>query len=233
MTIKEVVAPQAKPSRLKMSYEEFLEWADEDIHAEWVDGEVIIHMTAKPIHQATLGFLHTLLVLFVDLFDLGTIHVAPLEMKARPGGSSREPDILFVAKENLERLTEDRLAGPADLIIEIISKDSVSRDRDDKFKEYAEAGVREYWIIDPRPNQQLADFFLLDETGTYRRFATETDKRAESRILSGFWLNPAWLWQVDTLNPLTTFFEMRGIPVEQAQQLQHRLRTGPDDSTGA
>ena len=227
MAIKEAVATQTEPPRLKMSYEAFLEWADEDTHAEWVEGEVIIHMTAKPIHQATLEFLYTLLTLFVNLFNLGRVHTAPLEMKARPGGPSREPDILFVAKKNLKRLTEDRLVGPADLIIEIISQDSVNRDRDDKFKEYAEAGVREYWIIDPRPGKQRADFFSLDETGSYRLFATEDDERIESRVLLGFWLKPAWLWQVDTLNPLPLFLEMRGIPPEQAQQIQQLLRAGP------
>jgi Uma2 family endonuclease len=227
MAIKETVATQTEPPRLKMSYEAFLEWADEDTHAEWVEGEVIIHMPVKKIHQMTLKFLLQLLSLFVDLFDLGEIQVAPYEMKAQPDGSSREPDILFVAKENLERLTEDRLVGPADLIIEIVSQDSVNRDRDDKFKEYAEAGVREYWIIDPRPGKQRADFFSLDETGSYRLFATEDDERVESRLLAGFWLKPAWLWQVDTLYPLTLFLEMRGIPPEQAQQIQQLLRAGP------
>ena len=32
-----------QPKRLKMTYEEFREWANEDVHAEWIDGEVIIH----------------------------------------------------------------------------------------------------------------------------------------------------------------------------------------------
>ncbi|MCP4358388.1 MAG: Uma2 family endonuclease [Chloroflexi bacterium] len=217
---------ETKSTRLKMSYEEFLAWSDEDTHAEWEDGEVIIFMPPKEIHQTTLGFLHKLLGLFVDMFNLGKLYVAPFEMKARPGSSSREPDILFVAKENLDRLTEDRLAGPADLIVEIISKDSVSRDRNKKFREYRAAGVREYWIIDPRPDKQRADFYYLDETSDYQLFATEDDERVESQVLSGFWLRPAWLWQVDKLDPLSLFFEMRGIPVEQADQIRQILRTG-------
>jgi Uma2 family endonuclease len=98
----------------------------------------------EEIHQITLGYLYELLSLFVRLFNLGKVIVAPFEMKARRGGSSREPDLLF-ARENLERLTGDRLSGPADLVVEIISEDSVRRDRDDKFREYAEAGVREYY----------------------------------------------------------------------------------------
>jgi Uma2 family endonuclease len=53
--------PAKEPVRLRMSYEEYLAWSDEDIRAEWVNGEVIIHMPVKPIHQIVLGFLSQLL----------------------------------------------------------------------------------------------------------------------------------------------------------------------------
>ena len=227
MGLKEVVTKEIKSTRLKMSYEDFLAWSDEDTHAEWVDGEVIIHMPPKNVHQTTLGFLYQLLGLFASLLDLGKVLTAPFEVKLKPDGSSREPDILFVAKENLDRLTEDRLIGPADLIIEIISTDSVRRDRDDKFKEYQQARVREYWIIDPRPDKQRADFYRIDEKGDYALFATEDDERIESQTLPGFWLHPTWLWQADSLDPLTTFFEMRGLPTEQVEQIRQALQSGP------
>ena len=223
--------PKTKPARLKMSYEEFLQWADEDTRAEWVDGEVIIHMPPKDIHQATVGFLHRLLGLFVDLFNLGKVRIAPFEIKLRPGGSSREPDILFVAKENLDRLTEDKLIGPADLIVEVISEDSVRRDRDDKFQEYREAGVREYWIIDPRPNKQRADFFRRDEGGAYRLFATEDDERVESQVLPGFWLRPAWLWQADEGDPFLTFCEMAGMLESVVQGFRQQMQAGFESET--
>ena len=42
-------------------------------------------------------------------------------MRALPDGNAREPDILYVAHENLHRLTDTRLAGPADLLIEVVS----------------------------------------------------------------------------------------------------------------
>jgi Uma2 family endonuclease len=222
MAIKLATAPKTKTTRLRMSYEEFLQWAGEDTHAEWVDGEVIIHTPPKDIHQATVRFLHRLLGLFVDLFNLGKIRIAPFEIKLEPGGPSREPDLLFIAKENLERLTE-RLTGPADLIVEVISEDSVRRDRDDKFREYGAAGVREYWIIDPRPGKQRADFFRLEEGGAYRLFATEDDARAESQVLPGFWLRPAWLWEADEGDPFLSFCEMAGLPQDESSG---RNRTG-------
>ncbi len=94
-------------------------------------------------------------------------------------------------------MTEERLVGPADLIIEIISDDSVYRDRYKKFQEYRDAGGREYWVIDPRPNKQRSDFFRLDEAGEYELYATKDDERVTSHVLAGFWLQSAWLWQAD------------------------------------
>jgi len=49
--IKENIVLTNKPVHLKMSYDAFLEWADEDSHAEWVDGEVITFMPAKDVHK--------------------------------------------------------------------------------------------------------------------------------------------------------------------------------------
>jgi len=223
MTINEVPRKRKSQTRLKMSYEDYAAWVDEDMHTEWANGEVIVFMPPKAIHQATLGFLHRLLGLFVDLFDLGKIHIAPFEMRLAQHNTYREPDILFVAKANLARLTEDRLEGPADLIIEIVSESTVHHDREDKFKEYQAAGVGEYWIIDPRPDKHRADFFHLDEQGVYILGATEEDERVESQALPGFWLRPAWIWQADTLNPLLAFFEMRGLPAAQIEQIQQQL----------
>ena len=56
-------------------------------------------------------------------------------------------------------------------MIEIVSNDSVRRDRFDKLREYGRAGVREYWVIEPRPGKLRADFLQLDETGEYALIA--------------------------------------------------------------
>jgi Uma2 family endonuclease len=215
-------ARQTKEDTLKMSYEEFLTWVDESTHAEWVDGEVTVFMPPVIIHQKTEGFLSRLLSLYVDLFSLGEVFTAPMEMRLRR--SAREPDILFIATENLWRLTPERLVGPADLLVEIISTSSVKRDRKEKLHEYAEAGVREYWIIDPRPNRRRADFFRLGDAGDYIRFGSEADERVESHVLPGFWLRPAWLWQMESLNPMTAFFEISGLSLKQGQQMERILR---------
>jgi len=214
------VEPDAPP-RLPMSYEEFIAWADEDTRAEWVDGEVIPFMPPKDKHQELVGFLHTLLILYVNLFQLGKVRVAPLEMRITWGDdkrSARQPDVFFVAQEHSERLTTDRLDGPADLAIEIISPDSVARDRADKFYEYQEAGVREYIIIDPRPGKERLDWYVLLPDGKYQAVLPDEQGRYHAHVLPGLWLREAWLWPTPP-DPLAALLEMP----EAAQALRHSL----------
>ncbi len=212
---------ETEPPRLKMTYEEFLAWSDEDTYAEWVDGEVIVHMPPKPLHQELATVLLQLLGLFAGIFDLGKIYTAPMQMKLPGRGPGREPDILFVSKDHAARVIEDRLDGPADLVIEIISDDSVSRDRDDKFYEYEAGGVPEYWILDPRPNRRRAFFYQLDERGQYRPIPIGPDGIYRSRALPGFWLNVAWLQGDEYPDPLSALAEIVG-----PEKLIERIKAG-------
>jgi Uma2 family endonuclease len=154
-----------REQRIAMSYEEFLARIDESLHAEWIAGEVVIFMPPNDRHQALVSLLNTLLTLFVRVYGLGIIRVSPYQMRATPDGPAREPDLLFVAQAHLDRVTPNRLVGPADLVIEIISDESVARERADKFYEYQAAGILEYWLIDPRLGKERIDIFRLDEQG--------------------------------------------------------------------
>jgi Uma2 family endonuclease len=179
----------------RMTYDEFLAWEHPGI-AEWVDGEVSL-MSVTLEHQRIVEFLSRFMGLFVQILRLGEVHTAPFVMRAAPGGSGREPDLAFVSTEHRERVTSRQLTGPADLVIEVISEESVSRDRSDKFDEYQDAGVREYWVIDSRPNRRRADFYFLDDTGRYRPVPIADDGTYHSAMLPGFWLNVEWLWAED------------------------------------
>lgn len=195
--------PQKMPEKTappnKMTYEEFLAWADEDTWAEWVNGEVIILSLASNKHQDLAGFLTALLRFFVETKQLGMVRFAPYQMKIGPDLPGREPDILFIAREHLDRLGDTHLDGPADLVVEIISRDSRSRDRGDKFYEYEQGGVREYWLLDYLRRQ--AEFYQLGPDGIYRLVPIGADGIYHSAVLEGLWLKVEWLWQ-EPLPPL-------------------------------
>lgn len=216
--------------RLRMSYEEFRTWADEDVHAEWVDGEVIVFMPPKTRHQDLVTFLVALLRFFVDFFRLGKVHSAPFEMKLSPTGPAREPDILFVSREHLDRLTEERLEGAADLVVEVVSEDSVRRDKVQKFVEYQSAGVREYWLIDSRPGEAKAEFYVLDEQGKFQPVPVGEDGIYRSTVLPGFWLKVEWLTAEELPDPLMTFAEIVGFPLQVLETLKQIAAKGPERS---
>ncbi len=174
-----------------MSFEEYLEWLDEDTWAEWVDGEVVMLSPANTRHQLIKGFLANILSIYAQQRDLGVVLDAPFPMKLEATRRGREPDLLFITKEHLDRLKETYLDGPADLVVEIVSPESRLRDRGEKFAEYEAGGVKEYWLIDP--DEQRADFYVLGEDGRYeRRKPPEGIYRSE--VVEGFRLKEAWLF---------------------------------------
>lgn len=189
-----VIEPERKtPPKEKMTWEEFLTWTDEDTHAEWVNGDVIMTMPSSVRHQDIKLFLVTLLRQFVRAKKLGVVLDAPFLMRMSFKPSGREPDILFLQQKHIARLHETFLDGPADLAVEIVSPESIARDRGDKFVEYEQAKVQEYWLIDPIRTR--AEFYVLDRKGHFQ--LTEPDGRGNyhSKVVDGFWIHVAWLWQ--------------------------------------
>ena len=196
--------------RQRMSYEDYLTYGNDTTRSEWVDGETIVYVPPRDEHQIILGFLYRLLSLFADIKEIGRVQIAPFEVKLWEEGPSREPDLLFISKENLENLSSKRFSGAPDLAVEIISPGSLYIDRDKKFREYEQAGIKEYWLVDSRPGHKRADFYRLDEEKRYALFATESDETVTSEVLVDFWLRPAWLWQEPPSNPLVAVAEVVG-----------------------
>lgn len=186
-------APSPTPPPPSMTFDEFLTWLDEETWAEWVDGEVIIMSPVEEEHQSLGGFLLALLRFFADMKDTGVVLYEPFLMKTGPDLPARSPDILFLERANVTRLQRTYLDGPADLVVEIVSPESRTRDRGDKFYEYEQGGVREYWLIDPQRKQ--AEFDLRGEDGIFRPASIGDDGIFRSRVLDGLWLKVEWLWQ--------------------------------------
>lgn len=196
------MATLTKAPPRRMTYEEYFAWAPENRKTEWVDGEVIEFMSTLTRHAEVESFLLGLVMFFVNLRALGQVFSGTYAMRVRGGRSSRQPDVVFVANQNLGRITRERLEGPADLIVEIVSEDSVTRDRRDKFREYAEVGVQEYWIVEGRDGFQGFDAYELIEPGKYRRIESDADGLIRSRVLAGLAIDPAWLAADPPPNPV-------------------------------
>jgi Uma2 family endonuclease len=193
-TLVKIEPPITKEIRIPMSLDEFLA-LPETMHAEWVDGEAIIFTTTTDAHADVVVFLLRLIADFADEFGLGRARTATYGMRVSSDSPLCEPDVLFVATDHLDRSGRLWIEGPADLVFEVISDDSTGRDRGNKFYEYQEGGVPEYWIYDPRPGKQRLDAHRLGDDGRYLAILPDEDGRYHSTVLPGFWLRLDWLLQ--------------------------------------
>lgn len=101
-----------------------------------------------------------------------------------------EPDVAFVRQERLDRIQPTRVMGPPDIAVEIVSADSQDRDYHIKRRLYEEAGVSEYWIVDPESQRHQ---FLRLQNGTFELAPLHQGHIFISEALPGFWLDMAWL----------------------------------------
>lgn len=149
---------------------------------EFTDGYVEMLPMPSQSHQFIVLFLYQLLKNFIRKSDLGTLLVAPLRVRLKKG-SYREPDIVFVLQEHNARRHEQYWDG-ADLVMEVVSPDDPQRDTVRKRIEYAEAGIPEYWIVNPI-DEMITVLTLVGETyaehGVFGR-----GQLASSVLLAGF-----------------------------------------------
>ncbi len=107
---------------------------------------------------------------------------APYKVKLWEG-KFREPDIIFVKRESLSRLGEAFSLG-ADLVLEVVSDGGRERDLETKRREYAEAGIPEYWIVDPE--LERITVLALEEAAYVVHGEFARGMVATSRLLPGF-----------------------------------------------
>jgi len=199
----EVSDQRPHPGR-RMTEEEYVEWSGDE-WSEWVDGEVLIMSPVNVRHAILFSFLFPVMVSLAEQRDLGRVLCEPFQMRLGKQRRRRSPDVMFVAAARLDSLRPNHLEGPADLVVEIISPDSVARDWREKYLEYEAAGVREYWVIDPMA--QRIETYALGADNRYKR-VDEVDGKVNSVVLPGFYLRPNWLWQEKLPKVVETLREM-------------------------
>ena len=136
------------PHQGRWSDEEYLWLTDRTRRLiEFTDGCIEELPLPTSTHQAILAFLYRALYAHLAPLD-GAVMFSALRLRIREG-KFREPDIL-VLRDRADPRYQDRFWLGADLVAEIVSPDRPERDLIDKRADYAEAGIPEYWIVDPR-----------------------------------------------------------------------------------
>ncbi|MEO5952029.1 MAG: Uma2 family endonuclease [Chloroflexia bacterium] len=148
---------------------------------EYTDGCIEVLPMPTENHQAMLEWLFLALRVFIESLG-GKVRFAPLRLMVRDG-KFREPDILLVRDARDPRRQNQYWRG-ADLVVEVVSEDDPERDITIKRADYANAGIPEYWIVNPL-NETITVLELKGDSylehGVFGR-----GERASSKLLSGF-----------------------------------------------
>jgi Uma2 family endonuclease len=133
--------------KTRMTSAEFLQLPESNLPTELIKGEIIEMPAPNPSHQDTIGDTYFILR---NLITTGKFVLSPTDVRLDEHNTV-QPDIFWLAPDSQCVLVADRYyAGAPDLVIEVLSKSTSKRDKDDKFKLYEKYGVKEYWILDPK-----------------------------------------------------------------------------------
>lgn len=143
---------------------------------EFDNGFVEVHDVPTDRHQAIILYLSLALNRFAQQIG-GVVRTAGLRLRLWDR-KYREPDIVFL-RDRVSSLRHENYWDGADLAIEIVSQSLEDRERDlvTKRIEYAQAGIQEYWIVDPEQETVMVLSLTGDvysEAGLFARGATVT-----------------------------------------------------------
>jgi Uma2 family endonuclease len=178
------------PKRLTLS-----EWADldEDVEGELVDGVLEDEEMPSFLHEIIVSFLNEVLRRWVRRRGG---QVASSEAKIAVGARrGRKPDLSVYLRGHLPGLDDPLVRTTPHLVVEVTSPRprDARRDRVDKLRDYARAGIRYYWILDPR--LRSLEVLELAGSGRYSLVLTAGDGRVRIPGCSGLVLDLDALWQ--------------------------------------
>ncbi|MBS4204158.1 Uma2 family endonuclease [Bacillus sp. FJAT-49754] len=173
----------------KITYQDYLHW-NQDIICEAIDG-VIYNMTPAPTPRHQEIIVNLIFEFKTYLKDKKCkVYTAPIDVclfakKETPHDKISnwvQPDFLVVCDKN--KIDEKRIIGPPEFIIEILSPSTARADRLLKYNKYEQAGVKEYWIVDPL--NETIEIFLLENGSFLRSDVLTKEDTAKVRIFDDY-----------------------------------------------
>jgi Uma2 family endonuclease len=134
--------------RRKLTYEDYAQIPEDGCQHEIIDGEHCVNPAPNLYHQTVSRRLQFILYMQIEQQKLGVVFNAPCDVQISTN-DILQPDLAVVLTENQHILTPEKIHGTPDLVVEILSLSSEARDRKLKRARYQQAGVPEYWIVDP------------------------------------------------------------------------------------
>ncbi len=168
------VAIQSPPKTLMEVYR----MLPEGTRAEIIDG--ILYMSPAPLvnHQGLIMKLSSQLFFHCEENKLGEVFTSPIDVYLN-NKNAFQPDIIFISKDNNSIVKEDGIYGAPDVIVEVLSPGTSRSDLTKKKPAYEKAGVKEYWVVDPKTKLAIG---FRQMKGKFEEFKREKGKLSSSLL---------------------------------------------------
>jgi len=177
---------EAQPAYdIRYTYTDYLQW-DDGMRRELIDGKIYFMAGPNRRHQKLSGNLYDQFKAFLKGKEC-EVYYAPLDVRLNADtldDTVVQPDLIIVCDDSI--LDDAGIKGAPDMVVEILSPTTADYDRATKFNIYLQAGIKEYWIVDPE-TQSLAVNILND--GRYITYLYSNNETAPVRILEGCMIN--------------------------------------------
>ncbi len=168
---KDEMPTSARPDT-RFTYDDFLLFPEDGKRHELIDGEHYVTPSPNTRHQELVGRLHLAIGGFLRAHrTLGRVFLAPFDV-VLSYHDVVEPDLLFIAGDQIDILTDKNVQGAPALVIEIMSRGTRKRDEQIKRRLFDRTGVREYWLVDPELD--LVKIYRRTTPGSFERAAELT-----------------------------------------------------------
>lgn len=150
----------------EFTIEDYLKLPD-DKRYELIDGVLYAMSSPTSVHQLIAGQIYAKLLSFVASHQGNCVpFISPMDVKLDPDNRTMvEPDVMVIC--NRDKIRKARVYGAPDLVIEVLSGSTRTKDMIIKTMKYKNAGVREYWMIDPDRKNVMTYLFENDDVDVH------------------------------------------------------------------
>ena len=164
------------------TYDDYIALPDDGKRFEIIEGDVSMTPAPSPRHQAVQLRLGSLLLAYLDKHPLGTVFISPIDVVLSMVDIV-QPDLLFIGQSRSGIIAEKNIVGIPNLVVEILSPSSTTRDRKEKRDLYERYGLPEYWIVDP--DCQTIEVYLSVANRLEKAETLKAGEQLHSRQIAG------------------------------------------------
>jgi Uma2 family endonuclease len=176
--------------RSKLTYEDYARIPDDGRRHEIIDGEHWVNPAPNTRHQFVSRHLQFAIFEQIEKSGRGEVYDAPFDVQLSETDVV-QPDLVVVLKGNAHILTETRIQGVPDLVVEILSPSGGPHDRQRKKALYERVGIPEYWIVDPAA--PCVEQYILRDAAYV--LVDRAEREIRSRSIEGLVVDLTRVWR--------------------------------------